>query len=189
MPIPTFFWIGASSRAFASRQAAYVFESVKGTFYQLHAWHSNFEVDYQEDQAYLACYFIARSETKYLKTMSSSEISNGKKIPDDFPRDPFPASISGFQPKVGLRLIDGEYVAGLTHQERMDRYVCCLDMVEQLTNYTLRKRQERPDLTLLQLLDQIDKGIRFKSWELAEVELAWIMVKVRESFSELREPK
>jgi hypothetical protein len=36
--------------------------------------------------------------------------SKDETIPDDFPGDPFPATLSGAQPKVAARLIDGEYV-------------------------------------------------------------------------------
>ena len=43
------------------------------------------------------------------------------KIPDSFPLDPWPAALSGAQPKLAVRLIDGKYVTGLTDAERIER--------------------------------------------------------------------
>ena len=103
-------------------------------------------------------------------------------VPDDFPRDPFPAALSGAQPKLAVRLIDGAYVAGLTDDERRNRYLMCQDLVEQLTEYAQRKRTERTDLTLPALLDAIDLSVRKKGWEVAGIELDWIMGRVRARF-------
>lgn len=100
-------------------------------------------------------------------------------VPEDFPWDPFPASLSGAQPKVAARLIDGRYVTGLTEDERRGRYLMCADLVEQLVEYTERKHLQRSDLTLPALLDQIDDGIRKKGWEVGAVEFDWIMRRVR----------
>lgn len=86
--------------------------------------------------------------------MDDAETANpGVTVPDDFPHDPFPAALSGAQPKVAARLIDGKYVVGLTEDERRGRYLMCHDLVEQLIEYAERKRTERTDLTLPALLD------------------------------------
>jgi hypothetical protein len=115
--------------------------------------------------------------------MDDAETANpGVTVPDDFPRDPFPAALSGAQPKVAARLIDGEYVVGLTENERRGRYLMCHDLVEQLTEYAERKRTERTDLTLPALLDAIDISVRKKGWEVAGIELDWIMGRVRARF-------
>ena len=50
-------------------------------------------------------------------------------VPEDFPWDPFPASLAGAQMKVAAREIDGKYVVGLTEDERRGRYMVCLDLV------------------------------------------------------------
>ncbi|MBU0587158.1 MAG: hypothetical protein KJ852_01195 [Gammaproteobacteria bacterium] len=100
-------------------------------------------------------------------------------VPAEFPWDPFPASLSGAQSKVAARLIDGRYVSGLTEDERRGRYLMCVDLVEQLVEYTERKHLQRPDLTLPALLDQIDDGVRKKGWEVGAVEFDWIMGRVR----------
>lgn len=103
-------------------------------------------------------------------------------VPEDFPWDPFPASLAGAQIKVAAREIDGKYVVGLTEDERRGRYMVCLDLVEQLTDYTEGKQLQRPDLTIERLLDEIDAGIRRKGWELGKVEFDWIMKRLRERF-------
>lgn len=103
-------------------------------------------------------------------------------VPDDFPRDPFPASLAGAQIKVAASEADGHYVVGLTEEERCGRYLMCADLVEQLGGYTTRKRVQRQDLTLEALLDEIDAGIRRKGWELGKVEFDWIMGRLRATF-------
>ncbi len=103
-------------------------------------------------------------------------------VPEDFPHDPFPATLAGAQPKVAACEVDGRYVVGLAEDERRGRYLMCADLVEQLTGYTERKRIERHDLTLTTLLDEIDAGIRRKGWELGQVEFDWIMARLRSQF-------
>ena len=100
-------------------------------------------------------------------------------VPKDFPSDPFPAAISGAQLKVAAREIDGQYVIGLTREERAGRYQVCEDMVKQVMAFTEKKHRQRPDLTIAGLLDQIDVGIRLKGWELGATEFDWIMGLVR----------
>ncbi len=103
-------------------------------------------------------------------------------VPEDFPHDPFPASLAGAQLKVVASEVDGRYVVGLTEDERRGHYLMCADLVEQLTGYTERKRIERQDLTLAALLDEIDAGIRRKGWEIGPVEFDWIMNRLRAKF-------
>ncbi len=103
-------------------------------------------------------------------------------IPDDFPRDPFPAALPGAQQKFVARKIDGRYVVGLTEEERRERYDACLDLVEQLTVYTEKKHRQRSDLTISELLDVFDRDIRLKDWGLGGVELDWIMKQLRARF-------
>lgn len=103
-------------------------------------------------------------------------------IPDDFPRDPFPAAVPGAQPKFVARKIDGRYVVGLTAEERRERYVACLDLVEQLAPYTEKKHRQRPELTMAELLDVFDRDIRLKDWGLGDVELDWVMKQLRARF-------
>lgn len=96
-------------------------------------------------------------------------------IPDDFPRDPFPAALSGSQPEFSARLIDGRYVVGLTQEERKKRYLACMDLVGQLTAYVNRKHAQKPDLTMSAILGNVAGRIAHQGWELGSVELSWIM--------------
>lgn len=105
--------------------------------------------------------------------------NGGPLVPDDFPRDPFPAALSGAQVKFSARKIEGRYVVGLTDDERKARFLMCSDLVEQLICYVQRKQRERPDLTRAALLNQVDIGIRRKGWDLGGSEYDWIMVRLR----------
>lgn len=110
-------------------------------------------------------------------------------VPEDFPRHPFPASLSGAQPKFSARLIDGRYVVGPTEDELTARFLMCSDLVEQLTSYTEKKRHERKELRLAALLDQVDVGIRRKGWEVDKLELDWIMNHLRAKFLGGKQPE
>ena len=115
--------------------------------------------------------------------MKDAEIdSTDVTVPDDFPRDPFPAALTGAQPEVTARLIDGEYIVGLMDEERRARFLMCKDLIKQLADYAERKRTERIDMNLPALLDAIDLSVRKKGWGVAGIELDWIMGRVRARF-------
>jgi hypothetical protein len=100
-------------------------------------------------------------------------------VPDDYPRDPYPAALGGAQPKFAARLIDGRYVVGLTDEERQERYLYCANWVETLVEYFPKKRLRRPDMSVEDVLQYIHAGIRSERGDLGEVELDWIMAKLR----------
>ena len=102
-------------------------------------------------------------------------------IPEDFPRDPWPASLSGVQPKVAARLIGGKYVVGLTPEELAVRYDNCSDLVLQLTAYCERKLTADPSLVLDDYLPKVEQSCAGKGWDVSPIELTWIMGKVREA--------
>lgn len=104
-------------------------------------------------------------------------------VPDDFPNDPFPAALSGTQPKFAARLIEGRYVVGLTPEERAERYVGCLDLVDQLTAYVNRKALEKPELTQSVVLDSLVSRMPHQGWNLGKAELAWMEKHLRARFS------
>jgi 5'-deoxynucleotidase YfbR-like HD superfamily hydrolase len=101
-------------------------------------------------------------------------------VPESFPRDPWPAALSGAQPKLALQQVDGKYVAGVSAEEREARYVMCADLVEQLVAYCRRKQAERPEKPLETLLEQVDAAVRTKGWDTSPIELTWCMSQVRE---------
>lgn len=105
------------------------------------------------------------------------------KIPESFPIDPWPATLSGTQPKLAVRLIDGKYVAGLTDAERLERYGICEDLAQQLIGYCRRKQSERPDEPLDSLLQKVEDSARGKGWDVSPVELTWVIGRVRETLT------
>lgn len=105
-------------------------------------------------------------------------------VPDDFPRDPFPAALSGAQPKFSARLIDGKYVVGLTPEERAERYLGCLDLVDQLTAYVKRKVIEKPDHTQAEILDNLAARMPHQGWDVGRTELDWMEKHLRARFAE-----
>lgn len=104
-------------------------------------------------------------------------------IPESFPTDPWPTALSGTQPKVAVRMIDGQYVAGLTDVERLERYEICEDLAQQVTGYCRRKQSERPGEPLHSLLQKVEHSARGKGWDISPIELTWVMGRVREALT------
>jgi hypothetical protein len=112
----------------------------------------------------------------------SHERSSKSSVPDDFPTDPFPAALAGSQTKFSARLIEGKYVVGLTAEERHQRYLHCLDLVNQLIAYTQRKREQKPEVPKADVLDDIVNRIPLQGWDLGTSEMEWIAKQLRQSF-------
>lgn len=100
-------------------------------------------------------------------------------VPDDYPRDPYPSALAGAQPKFSARLIDGRYIVGLTEEERRERYIFCSAWVEHLVGYFAKVQSRKPDLSNVEVLQYIHTGVRSERGDLGEVELDWIMSKLR----------
>lgn len=101
-----------------------------------------------------------------------------KRVPADFPRRSGATAISGVQPKLGVRLIDGKFVEGWTNEELNARFDACVDLVEQLTAYCHRKLAELPEESLSALLPRVRRGVEAKDWGVSADELDWIMKQV-----------
>ncbi|UIF86107.1 hypothetical protein KAF44_19145 [Cupriavidus necator] len=106
------------------------------------------------------------------------------KVPDDFPRMAFPASLAGAQAKLAARMIDGKCIVGLTEAERAERYAMCLDLFRQLAVYCRRKAIELPARSPNELLDWVERGVRNKqaAWQLGGPEVDWIVEQMRQSY-------
>jgi len=102
-------------------------------------------------------------------------LDNSKPVPEDFPRARDLASVSGFQPKLSVRLVDGKFTEGWTDEELYARFDACVDLVDQLVVYCSRKLAELPDKSLASLLPRVRKGVEAKNWGLTEAELDWVM--------------
>ena len=95
-------------------------------------------------------------------------------VPDDFPRA-IPGSLSGAQPKLSGRLVDGRFVEGLTDEELRARYEACSDLAGQLMDYAKRKRAQLADLPLREFLRQLRASVVKKRWDIDADELTWVM--------------
>lgn len=107
--------------------------------------------------------------------MNDSSKQNDVNVPADFPRNPDPGSISGFQPKLLARRIGEKFVVGYTPEEVKQRYLYCQDLVDQLVPYCERKKREHPDWSEAYLLEQIKASLHRKDWGLSALEIDWMV--------------
>lgn len=101
-------------------------------------------------------------------------------VPRDFPYDPFPSAVSGVQPKLSVRRVNGQFVQGISDDERAERFAICADLAEQLVVYCRRKHAERPDESMEELLQRIEDATRVKAWDVSPIELTWCFNRVNE---------
>jgi hypothetical protein len=106
-----------------------------------------------------------------------------RRVPDDFPREPDPGSVTGVQPKVLVREVDGRYQSGLSEEQLWERYDACEDLAGQLSEYASRKIT-CSGLSLDVALTRAEKGVRLKvdsgDWEFSQAEVAWVMKRTEE---------
>lgn len=96
--------------------------------------------------------------------------------PLDFPRDHELGAVSGVQPKLLVRKIGDAYVHGPTAAELYARYDMCFDLVNQLTDYCIRKMKERPEWSASELREKVQTTLKSRSdWDLSEGEVKWVM--------------
>lgn len=101
-------------------------------------------------------------------------------VPESFPREPWPATIGGSQPKDSARLIGGKYVVGLTPEGRLERYRACAEVVEKLLAYCRLKLSEHPEQTPESLLQRLDASLLIEAPDLSLLEQAWCLAQVKE---------
>ncbi|MBN3761971.1 hypothetical protein [Burkholderia sp. Ac-20365] len=106
-----------------------------------------------------------------------------RRVPDDFPREPDLGSVTGVQPKVLVREVDGRYQSSLSEEQLWMRYDACEDLAAQLSAYVLRKVATSglsPDVALT----RAEKGVRLKvgsgDWDVSQAEIAWVMKRAQE---------
>lgn len=106
-----------------------------------------------------------------------------RRVPDDFPREPDLGSVTGAQPKLLVRQVDGHYQSGLTEEELWVRYDACEDLARQLSAYASRKIATSglsPDV----VLTRAERGVRLKvdagEWDFSQREVAWVMKRTRQ---------
>ncbi|MFM0121092.1 DUF2442 domain-containing protein [Paraburkholderia sp. RL18-101-BIB-B] len=99
-------------------------------------------------------------------------------VPADFPWDPTPALLSGSQPKLAGRWLDGRFVVGLTAEERWVRWDMCEDLAQQLVPKTLKDAAKYPEHSHDVTLRRIRRAIANKRWT-ERVETDWLMQRLR----------
>jgi hypothetical protein len=113
-------------------------------------------------------------------------MASPNRIPDDFPRQPWPGIVPGAQPKLLVREMDGRYHTGSTDEELWTRYDACDDLAGQLAEYASRK-MSASGLSLDDALARVEKGLQAKvavgQWDFSRGEMAWLMKRTRELIS------
>ncbi|MGE8160410.1 DUF2442 domain-containing protein [Paraburkholderia sp. NPDC080076] len=99
-------------------------------------------------------------------------------VPADFPWDPTPALLSGSQPKLAGRWIDGRLIVGLTAEERWVRWDMCEDLAQQLVPKTLKDAAKYPEHSRDVTLKRIRRAVEGKKWT-ERVETDWLMERLR----------
>lgn len=95
-------------------------------------------------------------------------------VPEDFPRVAIPAAVTGVQPKIAVREIDGRYVAGQTEEERWERWDICEDLAQQLLHVARRDEAEHPGQKREMTLRRVRISVSQKRW-CSEDELDWLI--------------
>ena len=99
-------------------------------------------------------------------------------VPADFPWHPTPASLSGSQPKLAGRMIDGKFVVGLTAEERRVRWDMCEDLAQQLVPKALKDAAKYPQHSHDVTLGRMRRAIEGKQWTEGS-ETDWLMERLR----------
>lgn len=100
-------------------------------------------------------------------------------VPDNFPRPDMISAVAGVQPKLAVRLVDEQYVAGMTDAELYERYIGCEDLAQQFADYCRRKAAEHPEWSRAFNLERAARGLASKvesgRWEFSCAEQEWVM--------------
>ncbi|WP_066739192.1 hypothetical protein [Cupriavidus sp. D384] len=95
-------------------------------------------------------------------------------VPEDFPRSTMSSVVTGVQPKIGVREIDGRYVAGETEEERYERWDICEDLARQLLPVAQKDETEHAGQPREKTLWRIRISVSRKGW-CSEDELDWLI--------------
>ncbi|WP_115665645.1 hypothetical protein [Cupriavidus taiwanensis] len=99
---------------------------------------------------------------------------NIQDVPEDFPRVVIPAVVTGAQPKICVREIDGRYVAGQTEEERYERWDICEDLAQQLLSVAQKDATGHPEHSTEETLRRVRISVERKGW-VSEAELDWLI--------------
>ena len=112
--------------------------------------------------------------------MVTGDMKAEQTVPPDFPRETLPGAVTGVQPKLLARIVDGKYLVGTTDAELQERYAICQDLAKQLVAYSRRKAAENPDWAHAQILERVRKGTlqKAREWQLSDNEVKWLLGQV-----------
>ncbi|KVT83343.1 hypothetical protein [Burkholderia ubonensis] len=99
-------------------------------------------------------------------------------IPDDFPRPTLPAVVPGGQPEVGVALSWNVYLAGLTPEERYERWVICEDIAKQLLLVAQKDAAKYPHHSPDETLERLRRSVARKGW-VSPAELDWLLQRMK----------
>jgi hypothetical protein len=106
-----------------------------------------------------------------------------RQVPADFPREPYLGSVTGVQPKLLVREVDGRYQSGFSEEQLWLRYDACEDLASQLAEYASRKIATS-GLSRDVALTRAEKGVRLKvdagEWDFSQREVAWVMKRTQQ---------
>lgn len=115
-------------------------------------------------------------------------VMTDRRVPDDFPREPDQGSVTGVQPKILVREVDGRYQSGLSEEQLWVRYDACEDLASQLAAYVSRKIASSR-LSQDVALTRAEKGVRLKvdtgEWDFSQREVTWVMKRTRQLLFEV----
>ncbi len=110
------------------------------------------------------------------------EISSRAAVPGDFPRYPFTTAPGGTQKQSPARLIDGKYVVGLTPLEQLEHHYVYLDFMNRLIAYAHGRRDQRSEVPLVEIVDEIVSHMSLQGWNLSKAGQEWVAKQLRQSF-------
>ena len=99
------------------------------------------------------------------------------RVPDDFPWETTPASLSGSQPKLAGRKIGSKFIVGPTAEERHERWDVCEDLSHQLVAVALKDAMKYPENSHEVTLRRVRRGVEGKGW-VSTIEADWLMARL-----------
>lgn len=100
------------------------------------------------------------------------------KAPEDFPWQA-PPVVSGAQPKLAARLVDGRYIVGETAEERDVRWDYYEDLAQQLVKPALKDLDKHPENSHEKTLQRVRRTVADKGWAEGPAEMDWLIERLR----------
>ncbi len=99
-------------------------------------------------------------------------------VPDDFPQPTLPTVVRGARPKLNAALSWGVYIAGLTPEERYERWFICEDLAKQLLPVAQEDATKYPHHSPEETLGRVRVSVAHKGW-VSPAELNWLVERLK----------